>query len=280
MPLQEKDRSAAVGSSAIDDAILHLDSIIAHLKDAALKQSNVASRAFDLAPTNGPALQANPNACGELKQAVSNMASPEIPKKNIPKSERASEKLEKGPSNAAPKVSSSFAAEKSELFDKAHIQVGLVLSVEDHPVAEKLYVCKVEVANKELRQVVAGLRKFISKSELLGKKVCVILNLKPAKLAGQVSEAMILAGDSHVPDTQEVVKVLEPPSNSSIGDQIYLQGGTASANPAKQLSSKIWEKIVPLLKVVGGFATFDGTLLVNSTGAVRVDGLPDGSGIH
>lgn len=56
-------------------------------------------------------------------------------------------------------------------------------------------------------QVVAGLKKFVKVEELEGKKVCVILNLKPAKLAGQVSEAMILAGSVMVDGGNEIVKV-------------------------------------------------------------------------
>jgi tRNA-binding EMAP/Myf-like protein len=90
-------------------------------------------------------------------------------------------------------------------------QVGLVLSVSDHPISEKLYVCKVEVAPGETRQVVAGLKKFVHEYELERRKVCVILNLKPAKLAGQVSEAMILAGSVPTPDGSEIVKVQSYP---------------------------------------------------------------------
>jgi aminoacyl tRNA synthase complex-interacting multifunctional protein 1 len=110
---------------------------------------------------------------------------------------------------AGPPLSSK--SEHSENFDKALIQVGLVLSVSDHPISEKLYVCKVEVAPGETRQVVAGLKKFVHEHELERRKVCVILNLKPAKLAGQVSEAMILAGSVPTPDGSEIVKVQSYP---------------------------------------------------------------------
>ncbi|KAL2621081.1 hypothetical protein R1flu_001286 [Riccia fluitans] len=169
--------------------------------------------------------------------------------------------------------------ESVENYEKAHLQVGLVQSVADHPLSEKLYICKLEIGDGQIRQVVAGLKKFVAPSELQGKKVCVILNLKPAKLAGQLSEAMILAGDANV-DGVETVKVLEPPADASVGDRVYLKGNTPSASPAKQLSSKIWEKIVPLLKVEGGAATYDNIPLVTSSGIVQVPSLPDGAGIH
>ncbi len=48
------------------------------------------------------------------------------------------------------------------------------------------------------KQVVAGLRQHISREELTGRLVALVLNLKPAKLAGELSEAMILAAD-HTP---------------------------------------------------------------------------------
>lgn len=61
-------------------------------------------------------------------------------------------------------------------------------------------------------QVVAGLKKFVTVEELQGRKVCVILNLKTAKLAGQVSEAMILAGSVVGEDGSEIVKASLPSS--------------------------------------------------------------------
>jgi tRNA-binding EMAP/Myf-like protein len=57
--------------------------------------------------------------------------------------------------------------------------------------------------------VVAGLRKFLSPPELLGRKVCLVRNLKPAKLAGQMSEAMILAGETSDSNGTLTVKVCQ-----------------------------------------------------------------------
>lgn len=118
--------------------------------------------------------------------------------------------------------------------------MAVVQSVENHPNSEKLYVCKIDVGGGTIKQVpslllfclcsmfmctvstymdsscllrihrlqvVAGLKKFVTVEELQGKLVCVILNLKTAKLAGQVSEAMILAGSVATPEGSEIVKV-------------------------------------------------------------------------
>lgn len=76
--------------------------------------------------------------------------------------------------------------------------------------SEKLLKCRIGVGGDEVRQVVAGLQQFIAADQLAGSHVVVITNLKPAKLAGQASEAMILAADATVGDTL-LVKTLVPP---------------------------------------------------------------------
>ncbi len=78
-------------------------------------------------------------------------------------------------------------------FRKLDIRVAQITSIEDHPDAEKLYLMKVDVG--EERQIVAGLKAYYSKEEMLGRKVLCLYNLKPAKLRGQRSEGMLLAAD-------------------------------------------------------------------------------------
>ncbi len=78
-------------------------------------------------------------------------------------------------------------------FRKLDIRVAQVTLVEDHPDAEKLYLLKVDTG--EERQIVAGLKAFYTKEEMLNRKVLCLCNLKPAKLRGQKSEGMLLAAD-------------------------------------------------------------------------------------
>jgi len=80
-------------------------------------------------------------------------------------------------------------------FRKLNLRVGKVVSVNDHPDAEKLYLLKVDIGENEPRQIVAGLKAFYSKEEMLDRKVIVVANLKPAKLRGIMSEGMLLAAD-------------------------------------------------------------------------------------
>ena len=78
-------------------------------------------------------------------------------------------------------------------FRKLDIRVAQITQIDDHPDAEKLYLMKVDVG--EERQIVAGLKAYYSKEEMLGRKVLCLANLKPAKLRGQRSEGMLLAAD-------------------------------------------------------------------------------------
>ena len=79
-------------------------------------------------------------------------------------------------------------------FDKIKLKVAEVVSVEDHPNADKLLVLKLKLGN-ETRQVVSGIKKYYTGEELLGKKVVVVTNLKPIKLRGVESHGMVLAAE-------------------------------------------------------------------------------------
>ncbi|CAI7787600.1 unnamed protein product, partial [Closterium sp. NIES-54] len=244
-----------------------------------------------------PALVALDNAIAQIDLLISRLtassaSSADVPVAAQPKAAVAGsngekQSSEKGKAKAAKLAQSSAtpasAGESVENFDKCDIRVARVQAVEPHPVSEKLYVCQVEVAPGEVRQVVAGLRKFISQEELQGRLVCAVCNLKPAKLAGQPSQAMMLAGShpSAEAEAGEVVKLIDPPQDAAVGDRVCIQGRPASAAPVKQLSSKVWEKVAGLLRVQGGAATFDGQVLVTGAGGgITVQGLVDGSEIH
>ncbi|CAI5464851.1 unnamed protein product [Closterium sp. Yama58-4] len=240
-----------------------------------------------------PALVALDNAIAQIDLLISRLTASSAPSADVPVaaqpkaavagSNGEKQSSEKGKAKSAKPAQSSAApasaGESVENFDKCDMRVARVQAVELHPVAEKLYVCQVEVAPGELRQVVAGLRKFISQEELQGRLVCAVCNLKPAKLAGQPSQAMMLAGSHPFAEAEagEVVKLIDPPQDATVGDRVCIQGRPASAAPVKQLSSKVWEKVAGLLRVQGGAATFDGQALVTGAGGgITVQGLVDG----
>ncbi len=79
-------------------------------------------------------------------------------------------------------------------FSKLQIQVGEILKCEAVKKSKKLLCSQVRIGS-QTRQILSGIRQFYSAEEMVGKKVLVVTNLKPAKLAGLMSEGMILAAE-------------------------------------------------------------------------------------
>jgi len=79
-------------------------------------------------------------------------------------------------------------------WEKLDFRIGEVKNVEDHPKADKLYILKVDLGDKEIT-LVAGIKQYYKREEVLGKKVVVFTNLKPAVLRGIKSEGMLLAAE-------------------------------------------------------------------------------------
>jgi len=94
------------------------------------------------------------------------------------------------------------------------LRVAEVLEVEDHPNADKLYVLKVKISDEE-KTIVAGVKQHYSKEELIGKKIIVFTNLKPAVLRGVKSEGMLLAASEG-----DKVVFLTPEKDISSGAKI------------------------------------------------------------
>ena len=82
-------------------------------------------------------------------------------------------------------------------FKKMELKVAEVLSVQNHPNADKLYLLKVRIGTEE-RQLVAGLRPYYTPEQLQGRKIVVVANLEPAVLRGEKSEGMLLAAQDGV----------------------------------------------------------------------------------
>jgi len=126
-------------------------------------------------------------------------------------------------------------AEKKATFSDIDLEVGEVISVEQHPDAEKLYVEKVKLAGDEERQVVSGLVEHISAEELLGKKVIIVKNLAPAKLRGVESAGMLLVAE----DSEGNVEVLEPEADA--GEKVVAEG--LDSKPKEQINIKEFFKV-------------------------------------
>ena len=98
-------------------------------------------------------------------------------------------------------------------FAKIELVVGTVEKCEKHPDADKLLVSQINIG-KETRQIVSGIADFYTPEEMVGKKVIVVSNLKPAKLRGVESQGMILAGSKK--KMLELVSVENLPNGTKI----------------------------------------------------------------
>jgi len=78
-------------------------------------------------------------------------------------------------------------------FFETSLKIGVVVEAEEVPKSKKLLKLQVDLGEESPRQVVAGIKEFYSAESLVGTQVCVVANLKPAKLMGMMSEGMLLA---------------------------------------------------------------------------------------
>ena len=104
-----------------------------------------------------------------------------------------------------------------DVFAKLQLQVGEVIACEEVKKSKKLLCSQVKVGD-EVRQIVSGIRKYYSAEEMVGKKVMVITNLKPAKLAGIVSEGMLLCAEG--PDGSLALMTPESGKDIPAGSEI------------------------------------------------------------
>ncbi len=79
-------------------------------------------------------------------------------------------------------------------FAKMQFQVGEIVACEEVPKSKKLLCSKVKIGN-DIKQIVSGIKQHYSAQEMVGKKVMVLVNLKPATLAGVLSEGMLLCAE-------------------------------------------------------------------------------------
>jgi len=157
-------------------------------------------------------------------------------------------------------------------FLRCELRVGEVLSAEPHPDAEALYIEKVDCGDAEPRTIVSGLARHMAPEALVGKKVVVAANLKPAKMRGTMSEGMILAASTGEGEDEAVELVLAPEA-AEVGQRLRLEGEDAAEFlPDEVLKSagqqKVWKRVVEELNTnAEGELCFGGVKVVAAEGA-------------
>uniref|UniRef100_A0A6B2EJ44 Putative trna-binding protein n=1 Tax=Phlebotomus kandelakii TaxID=1109342 RepID=A0A6B2EJ44_9DIPT len=200
-----------------------------------------------------------------------NPPKPSAPQKTFPEAQKSpakppAEKKAKKDPKPAPQATPEAPIDVGRL----DFRVGRIVDVARHPDADTLYVEKIDCGEPQVRTVVSGLVKFVPLEEMRDRLVVVLCNLKPAKMRGVTSEAMVMCASS--PDK---VEILSPPEGALPGDLVHCQGferlPDAQLNPKK----KIFETCAPDLKTNDALvACFrDTPLEVPGKGVVRAQTL-------
>ena len=100
-------------------------------------------------------------------------------------------------------------------FAKMQFQIGEIIKCEEVPKSKKLLCSQVRIGS-QVKQIVSGIKQHYSAEEMVGKKVMVLVNLKPAKLAGVLSEGMLLCAE----DAEGNLALLTPEKEMPAGAEI------------------------------------------------------------
>ncbi|MDR2698700.1 MAG: methionine--tRNA ligase, partial [Candidatus Methanoplasma sp.] len=159
------------------------------------------------------------------------------------------------------------AAEGSSFTDfrGLDLRAGRIISAEDHPDAEKLFVLKIDIGEEAPRQIVAGLRAYYSKEQMAGRNIILVSNLKPAKLRGLTSQGMLLAADDEAMGGTSV-QLLRPSKNVPPGTKM----NSGLDNSSSMIEYKDFQKVRMIVSRVS-----DGKILCSSKKIELPEGAPE-----
>ncbi|PVD29154.1 hypothetical protein C0Q70_11751 [Pomacea canaliculata] len=155
---------------------------------------------------------------------------------------------------------------------KLDMRVGRIVEVKKHPDADNLYVETVDLGEESPRTVVSGLAGLVPMEALQGRLGVFLCNLKPAKMKGVESRAMLLCASREAPRT---VEPLNPPEGSAVGERVFVEG-YSDGTPEEQLNpkKKIWEKLQAEFRTSEKrVAEWQGNVLMTKLGAVTCSSL-------
>ncbi|KAM4708437.1 aminoacyl tRNA synthase complex-interacting multifunctional protein 1 isoform 2-T3 [Discoglossus pictus] len=190
------------------------------------------------------------NASVTSNSATSEPAPQPAPVKSSPQAPKAGgeeKKKKEKPEKKGEKKEKKPAASEDDArpvdVSRLDLRVGCIISAKKHPDADSLYVEEVDVGEASPRTVVSGLVKHIPLEQMQNRMAVLLCNLKPAKMRGVLSQAMVMCASS--PDK---VEILDPPSGAVPGDRITFQGFPGEPDKELNPKKKTWEQIQPDLK--------------------------------
>ncbi|KAI1470698.1 nucleic acid-binding protein [Daldinia caldariorum] len=207
----------------------------------------------------------------------------------------ATEKPKKEKKEKAPKPQKAPAVTTPPSPHLIDLRVGHILKAIKHPEADSLYVSTIAMGDKPgtedtteyegqvCRTVCSGLNGLVPLEEMQNRKVVVVANLKPVKMRGIKSCAMVLAAspklkEGEADDHKGPVELVAPPPDAQAGERVYFEGWRGEPEGVLNPKKKIWETFQP------GFTTteslevvFDGHL-VKEAGKEEIGKLTTASG--
>jgi len=132
----------------------------------------------------------------------------EVLKTEAPKEEKKKEKVKK-------EEKKDMGIITIDQFFQTSLKIGTVVEAQEVKKSDRLLLLKVDIGEENPRQIVAGIKEFYSPEELLNTQVCVVSNLKPAKLMGMLSEGMLLAAKD-----KNGLSLLRPESPKEAGTKV------------------------------------------------------------
>jgi aminoacyl tRNA synthase complex-interacting multifunctional protein 1 len=142
------------------------------------------------------------------------------------------------------------------------LRVGHVLKAIKHPEADSLFVSTIAMGDKAgtedtseyegqvVRTVCSGLNGLVPLEEMQGRYVVVVCNLKPVKMRGVKSCAMVLAASPRLKEGEEdhhggPVELVTPPAGSKAGERVFFEGWKGEPEGVLNPKKKVWETIQP-----------------------------------
>lgn len=221
-----------------------------------MKQVELArDQLIKLETLNGKRQIPIPGTKNEVKPVVENICNPEAisqPPKQVKDSVKPpKEKKPKGNTPASKDTTEELPVD----FGRLDFRVGKIVEVSKHPDADSLYLEKIDCGELQPRTVVSGLVKFVPIEEMKDRMVVVMCNLKPAKMRGVTSEAMVMCAS-----TPEKIEILAPPPSAIPGDLVHCEGFVRNPEPQLNPKKKIFETCAPDLTTNGSLqACYKGT---------------------
>nr|XP_029132013.1 aminoacyl tRNA synthase complex-interacting multifunctional protein 1-like [Labrus bergylta] len=126
------------------------------------------------------------------------------------------------------------------------MRVGHVISALQLPDSDSVYVQQVDVGEASHRTVVSSLAKHTPLDQMQNRLVVLLCNLKPAKIKGVLSQALIICASS--PDK---VEILDPPSGAVPGDRVIFQDFPGEADKELNPKQEVWEQVQTDLRTDG-----------------------------